>query len=135
MGGGHAGAEMPGVVVQLLASARDGFYAALYEHPQAGHWFDLISRFQDGTSVTYSTARPTALKPRPGHPTVNLPGAGAPAALNRALMLRPRRPLQVVSVQEAAHAFEQGYAESMAYRKGVGISTGEVIGTAARKAA
>src|SRR5206468_11713222 len=29
-------AEMPGVVVQLLASARDGFYTAIYEHPRAG---------------------------------------------------------------------------------------------------
>src|SRR5439155_21802854 len=97
--------------------------------------FALVSGCQDGTPVTASAARAAALKPRPGRPTANLPGAGAPAALNRALMLRPRRPLQVVSVQEAAHGFEQGYAQSMAYRKGVGISTGEVIGTAARKAA
>ena len=31
--------------------------------------------------------------------------------------------------------FEQGYADSIDYRKQVGISTSEVVGTAARKIA
>ena len=128
-------AEMPGVVVQLLAHPGDGFFAAVYEHPQAGTWFDLVSRFQDGTSVTYSTSRPTALKPRPGHPSVNLPGGEPLAVLDKALAQRPRRPLTVASPDEAVSVFEQAYAESMAYRKQEGISTKEVLGTAARKVA
>src|SRR5262245_4201060 len=56
-------AGMPGLLVQLMAQRSDGLYAAIYEHPQAGHWFDVISKFQDGTSVTCTTAPPTALKP------------------------------------------------------------------------
>ena len=128
-------AEMPGMVVQLLAHPGDGFYTAVYEHPQAGSWFDLISRFQDGTSVTYSTSRATALKPRPGHPSINMPGAEPVAVLDKALTMRPRRPLEAVSAAKAVEVFERAYAEGIAYRKQVGISTGEVVKTAARKAA
>ena len=127
--------EMPGVVVQLLAHPGDGLYAAVYEHPRAGTWFDLVSRFQDGTSVTYSTSHPTALEPRPGHPTVNLPRTEPLAVLDKVLAQHPRRPLQAVSPEQAVEVFERGYAEAMAYRKQVGISTSEVVGTAARKVA
>ena len=127
--------ELPGVVVQLLASEKDGLYAAVYEHPKAGTWFDLVSRYQDGSSVTYSTALPTALKPRPGHPTVNLPGIEPLTVLDRILAQRPRRPLKPVTTDQATSVFEQGYADSIDYRKQVGISTGEVMGTAARKIA
>ena len=133
--GVHTIPQMPGVVVQLLAHEKDGLYAAVYEHPQAGSWFDLISRFQDGTSVTYSTSLPTALKPRPGHPTVNLPGVEPLGVLDRVLAQRPRRTLKPVSADQAVSVFEQGYADSIDYRKQVGISTSEVVGTAARKIA
>jgi hypothetical protein len=127
--------ELPGVVVQLLANEKDGLYAAVYEHPKAGTWFDLVARYQDGSSVTYSTALPTALKPRPGHPTVNLPGIEPLAVLDRILAQRPRRPLKPVATDQATSVFEQGYADSIDYRKQVGISSGEVMGTAARKIA
>ena len=133
--GVHTVPELPGVVVQLLAHAKDSLYAAVYEHPRAGTWFDLVSRYQDGSSVTYSTSLPTALKPRPGHPTVNLPGVEPLAVLDRILAQRPRRPLKPASPDQAASVFEQGYADSIDYRKQVGISTGEVVGTAARKVA
>jgi hypothetical protein len=127
--------EMPGLVVQLLACDQHGFYAAVYEHPQAGSWYELFSRFQDGTSVTYSTSRPNAIKPRPGHPTTHIPGAVPSQLMDHALSKRPRQPLVPVSVDQAVAVFEAAYAESIAYRKQVGISRGEVVGTAMRKAA
>ena len=133
--GVHTIPELPGVVVQLLAHVKDGLYAAVYEHPQAGSWFDLVTRYQDGTSVTYSTSLPTALKPRPGHPTVNLPGIEPLAVLDRILAQRPRRTLKPASPDQAVGVFEQGYADSVDYRRQVGISTSEVVGTAARKIA
>jgi hypothetical protein len=127
--------EMPGLVIQLMAQSTDSFYAALYEHPQAGQWFDLVTRYQDGTSITYSTSRPTALKQRPGHHVANLPGSTPIHVLDKALAQRPRRPLMSAYVDEAVAVFERAYAESVAWRKGVGISTGEVVGTAMRKVA
>jgi hypothetical protein len=128
-------AEMPGLVVQLMAHPGDCFYAAIYEHPKAGHWFDVVTRYQDGTSVTFSTARPTALKPRPGHPVANLPGSTPVHVIDKALAQRPNRVLMPSSVHKAVTTFERAYAESIAYRKQAGISTGEVVGTALRKVA
>jgi len=127
-------AELP-IVVQLLANGGDSFYAAIYQHPQAGTWFDLASRFEDGTSLTYSTARPNALKPRPGHPVANMHGADPAQVLEKATAQRPRKPLIPAAAYAAVSMFESAYAESMAYRKQVGISTGEVVGTAMRKVA
>jgi hypothetical protein len=128
-------AEMPGVTVQLMAQRSDGFYAAIYEHPLAGVWFDVVSRFQDGTSATCTTAPPTALQPRPGHASFNMRGADTAEVLDKAVALRPRRPLVDVSAAAAVGEFERAYAEQMAYRKQAGISTGEVVGTAMRKVA
>lgn len=127
--------EMPGILVQLLADSREGVYAAIYEHAQAGIWFDLVSKFQDGTSVTYTTSPATGLKPRPGHPSVNMRGSETVAVLNKMLAMRPKRPNSGASVGMAVSFFEQAYAETIAYRKRVGISTREVVKTATRKAA
>jgi hypothetical protein len=127
--------ELPGILVQLLAHSGEGVYAAVYEHPQAGSWLDLVSKFQDGTSLTYSTSPPTALKPRPGHPSVNMRGAKPDAVLDKMLAMRPRKPNAGASVGMAVSVFETAYAEGIAYRKQVGISTQEVVGTATRKAA
>jgi hypothetical protein len=79
--------------------------------------------------------RATGLKPRPGHPSINSPGAEPLALLNKALSMRPKRPLEDASAANAVGLFERAYAESIAYRKQVGISTSEVVRTAARKAA
>ena len=128
-------AEMPGLVVQLLAHGSDGALAAIYEHPQAGHWFDIVSKFADGTSITYTSAAPSGLKDRPGHPVVNMRGAEPLAVLDKALAMRPRRPLAEVSAHGVVGIFEQAYADSMTYRKQVGISSGEVMKSAMRKAA
>jgi len=127
--------ELPGILVQLLAHGGDGVYAAVYEHPQAGSWFDLVTKFQDGTSLTYSTSAPTALKPRPGHASVNMRGAQPAAVLDKMLAMRPQKPNAGASFGMAVSVFETAYAEGVAYRKQVGISTREVVKTATRKAA
>lgn len=133
--GVHAVAEMPGLGVQLMALERDGWYAAVYEHPVAGVWIDLASRFQDGSSFTVTTAKPTGLAPRPGHPVVNAPGLEPDALVEKAQRDRPRKWPRKVSIESAAHDFEEAYAESIAWRKQNGISRGEVMKVATRKVA
>src|SRR5262245_3385459 len=100
-------AEMPGLLVQLMAQRSDGLYAPRHRHPQSGHCFDVISKFQDGTPVTCTTAPPTALKPRPGHTTFTCRGSEPVAVLDKAVTMRPRRPLVDVSVAAAVGTFEQ----------------------------
>jgi len=51
--------EMPGVNLQLLAHRADSMYAVIYDHPAAGVFYDIVSRFTDGSAWTYTTARTT----------------------------------------------------------------------------
>ena len=127
--------EMPGLVVQLLAHPGDSLYAAVYEHPQVGQWVDVFTRYQDGTSFTVTTAKPTGLAPRPGHDTVHAPGSSPEQVLDRALTERPRKWFDATSAARAVAVFEKAYADSMTYRKSVGVSRREVMNVAMKKKA
>jgi len=118
--------EMPGVVVRLMAKSEEHFYAAIYEHPQAGHWMDLVTLYQDGTSVTFTTSKPTGLAPRPGHPSIHAAGAGPLALYARARAERAKQTMLPTTAENAVHDFERAYAESIAWRKHRGISACEV---------
>lgn len=127
--------EMPGLVVHLLAHSGDNFYAAVYEHPQVGQWIDVFTRYQDGTSFTVTTAKPTGMNPRPGHDTVHVTDSTPEQVLNRAMTARPRKWFDPASADRAIAVFEKAYADSMAYRKSVGVSHREVMNVAMKKKA
>lgn len=119
-------AEMPGVIVRLLAKPEEHFYAAIYEHPQVGQWIDLVTLYQDQTSSTFTTAKPTGLAPRPGHPSIHAPGAGPLALYARARAERAKQVMLPATPAKAVQDFERAYAESIAWRKHRGISACEV---------
>lgn len=125
--------EMP-VVVHLLANSVEHLYACVYQHEKVGCWFDFSCRFADGGGATFTTARETGLDPRPGHPTFHAPGARATGLYSRAVSERPQHLLAPVSVWNAVHDFEEAYAEHVAWLKGRGISTREVVRVAMKKA-
>jgi hypothetical protein len=127
--------ELPGVIVQLLANSSDRQYAAIYEHPKAGSWFEIFCHFGDGTSATYSTSRPSGLDPRPGHPVVNLPGARPQALVERARAESQGKSITSCTRDGAVKTFEDAYADATKYRKAIGISAEEVGRVAARRKA
>jgi hypothetical protein len=118
--------EMPGVIVGLMAKPEERFLAAIYEHPQVGHWMDITTLYEDGTSSTFTTSKPTGLVDRPGHPMIHAPGAGPLALYARARAERGRGRMKATPVADAAQEFERSYAESTAWRKRRGISACEV---------
>lgn len=132
--GTYTVAEMPGVVVRLLANEQDAFYAAIYEHPQAGVWCDVVCTYAHGDSVTYTTSKPTGLEARPGHAMVHLPGRSPMDVYTHACANRAPGVYAPCRADRAVADFERAYAESMAWRKQRGISTREVA-EVARKAA
>lgn len=127
--------ELPGVRIRLFANAPDSAYAVYYEHPRAGTWFDFTCRFTDGSSSTWTTARDTGLASRPGHPVRHVRNATAGSLWKCVTRERPARPAQPASVEGAVADFENAWAESIAWRKGRGVSRGEVAKVAMRKAA
>jgi hypothetical protein len=127
--------EMPGVHVRLLANTRESLYAAIYDHPVAGVFYDVVSRAVDGSSWTFTTARPTGIKHRDDAHMTNLPGAEPGALVTACLRARPGTGLQACSTSTAVRDFETAYAEYIAWMKHRGLSTGEVVDVARRKVA
>jgi hypothetical protein len=127
--------EMRGLNLLIMIHAEQGFSCFAYEHPQAGRWFEVVSRYEDGTSACYGTSLPTGLEPRPGHIAERMPGAGPSAVCQRAQRDRPRKPMLERSVETAPGDFEQAYAESLAWRKQQGLARAEVVEASMRKAA
>ena len=126
--------QLPGVGLRLLVQARECVLGTVHEHPQAGHWVELTTRYAGGTTFTVTSGLDRGLAPRPGHPVTHLAGA-APAALHsRLVTLRPRDGMERIEAGRAAAAFEQGFAEAMAWRKSQGLSRSEVVRVAARGA-
>ncbi len=130
--GGFTVRELPGVRLKLFANGPEATYAVVYEHPQAGSWFDFACRFTDGSSFTWTTSRDTGLAQRPGHPVHHVPGAGVAKAWKCVARERPARPAQPASVVGAAADFENAWAENIAWRKQRGISRVEVARVATR---
>jgi hypothetical protein len=128
-------APMPGVVVQLLAHRKNSIYANVYEHPRAGRWIELVSRYQDGTAAWFSTNPPTGLDARPGHMRKNYPGLTPQTLLERMLAERPTGWMNPVSTDDAVKAFEAGYADYIAWKKKSGVSAKEVVQVAQRSKA
>ena len=127
--------ELPGLIVQLMANPSDKQYAAIYEHPKAGHWFDVYAHFEDGTAATCTTARPTGLDERPGHPVVNLPGARPQALTERVRADSNGKRPKPATRDNAVRTFEAAYAESTAWRKQKGVTAEEVGRVASRRKA
>ncbi len=127
--------EMPGVYVQLLAHRGESMYAAIYDHPVAGVFYDVVSRYIDGSVWTFTTARATGLKQRPNTQMVNLPGSEPTALIEAARRQRPHAGLKSCSTSTAVSDFETAYAEYMAWMKQRGLTTGEVVNVARSKVA
>jgi len=127
--------ELPGVVLQLLAQPIESMYAAIYEHPKAGRWLELTTRYPDGSYASFSTLRPTGLKPRPGCMSFREPGAAPAGLYKKALSHRPKSTPQPASVSGAVSDFEAGYASDIAWRKAQGVTSEEVAEVYRRRVA
>jgi hypothetical protein len=120
--------EMEGVRLEALVKPEEGVYGAVYEHERAGTWIDLVSLYQDGTSLTYSTApHGSTLDQRPGHGKLYMPELDPSALYERMLAERPRHALARVSTSEFPAAFEKAYADEMDWRNSRGGLTEEEI--------
>jgi len=125
--------QLAGVTLRLMVHAQQSFYADIYEHPKAGVWFDVVTRYADGTSATFSTAKPSGLNGRSGHSVTNLPNSSVEQVFEKARADRPQGVFAPHDAERAAGDFENAWAESMAWRKGHGLSTGEVVNVAIRR--
>jgi len=120
-------AEMPGVLAQLFAHPTENLIGVIYEHPAAGHWIDVVERRSDGSTTTWTTARPSGLDQRAEHPHFYARGLSPAELVARARRERGPTPAEAVHVSEVEALFERAYAEETAWRKSRGVSREEVL--------
>jgi ankyrin repeat protein len=109
-----------GMQLRALVDAKRSVYAVVYE---GGYfvdevWFDLMTCYADGTTLTYTSEDRRKLIQRPGHVRERVTGLDAAAAYDRLLRERPRRPLGPVSAGQFAADFEKLFASGMSWRMG-----------------
>jgi len=118
--------EMPETFVQLFVHPDENLIGVAYEHPQAGHWADVVEYRTDGTGTTWTSAPETGLDPRPGHTQIREPGASVDRLVARARSERGPGPAQSFHPSELAALVERAYAEESAWRKSRGITREEM---------
>ena len=133
-GGLFAIREMPGVSVRFLVKSAECVVAAIYIHPKAGVWLDLVTYYQNGNTSTFSSNQGQGLDPRPGHPVVYAYGVSATALYAKTVAERPKGVFRPVMAEDISGLFERSYADTMAWRKNKGLSAAEVAKAARRKA-
>lgn len=121
--------KMPGVKVAILAKPEDCVAAHVFEHPKAGTWIELATRYQDGTSTTLTTL-PSTGQNQPAWLTTTR-AAKAPAADLVRQFIGDRRPgaMKPVSPEQAPREFEEGFARYMSWRKATPMTADEVAPT------
>jgi hypothetical protein len=123
--------ELPGVVLRLLVQVRECVLGIVYEHPQTGHWVELVTRYAGGTAFTLTSGLDRGLAPQPGHPVTHFAGVDPAVLHSRLIALRPQHGMERIEAGRAVEAFERGFAEAMAWRKSRGVSRAEVVRIAA----
>jgi len=120
--------EIPAIKLYALFQPEERVWGVVYEHPEAGVWVDLVSRYEDGTSLTYAnTGEGAGLDQRPGHGIIRAPGLEVAALYRRHLAERPARTLKPVSANAFTQSFESAYAEEMDWRNSRGGPTTEEL--------
>ena len=127
-------AEIPGITVRMMVKGEAKMYATIYEHPRAEPWLDLITHYEGGAKVTFTTLEDPGLPVRPGHTIVRGIGCDALALCDRALEERPKSGIREIGGDEVVPMLEHDYAEWRDWMNAAAAS-GIETGKQSRKAA
>jgi hypothetical protein len=101
--------EVPDICLKALVQPEKSVYAVIYEHPDKGIWFEYFARFEDGTSLTYSTSEATGLDRPPGRGIERFePDEDASELYQRYLKQLTNKVLLPASIELFVSDFERG---------------------------
>lgn len=109
--------EMPELTLAMYAHPAESAYAVLYDHPRSGFWAEFVTRYDDGSIVTYSTLEPMDVDMPTGSVHVAAPELSLGDLWKKMLAERPKQAMRPCDRGRAAQDFERGYAEAVAYHK------------------
>jgi len=110
-------AEIPELKVRFLVKPTNSIYACIYEDPKVRTWLDLVSRYENGSIVTFSTAGDSGLEHRPEDTMVYAPLLSADMLYTRMVKERPQGNLVRVDAKSVVTLFQDVYREQTEWRK------------------
>jgi hypothetical protein len=125
----HAGnyrVQEIGVDVQFLISDKDCALACIYNHPVAGVFMDIVTRYEDGASVTFANRSASGLDQ---HPQLQNRFVGdiAPSELiEKTFAERPQEPMCPIRDEDIVPDFCRVWKEYKEWRNKRGTSAEEV---------
>jgi hypothetical protein len=125
--------EIPGLSLEAWVNPEKAVTAVVYEHPVAGVWTDMVTRYEDGTRATFAnTSHGGGVDHAPGHTVERFAGIGSKELYHRHLAQRPDRPVVVPTAEGFVERFEKAYADEMDWRNSRGGTTEAEIREIAR---
>ena len=118
--------KMPGVKIAMLAKPDDYVTAYIYEHPKAGIWIELVTRYQDGGTHSLTTLPATGIQPPPFVQTIRAVKAPAGDLVRQLISGRRSGDMKRVTASDAVSDFEQNYAKYILWQKNKGMTTAEM---------
>lgn len=117
--GVHAIDKFPGVFVRLMVNEWSSSGAAVYEHPQAGVWADVVGVYDGGGTFCCSSGKDPGLPARLRPPDTKIeyfPGADAGTLYARWQAGRAAQGLVKLTAGDIAAKFEEAWAREMDWR-------------------
>jgi hypothetical protein len=118
--------KMPGVKLAILVKPNDYITAHIYEHPKAGIWIELVTRYQDGSTHSLTTLPATGIQPPPFVQTIRAAKAPAGDLVRQLISGRHAGDMKRVAASDAVNEFEQNYAKYILWQKNKGMTTAEM---------
>ena len=105
--------EMPDIFMWTYFHPAQSAALIVYDHPMAGVWFDVVTRYPDGSNITVTTTRTPPVVVIPEDITVRDPDLALRAALDRLVIERKPGPFVDLGPDHFIEEFEAAYARYM----------------------
>src|SRR3954467_401861 len=109
--GSYQVASMPGVLLKILFHQATNVAAHVYEHPQAGSWTEIATRYTDGRSATITTLPDKGVSAPPWVKTSRVPsGTATDQMFQQHTAEREKNGIKTLAPADTVREFEDVYA-------------------------
>lgn len=115
-----------GVDVQFLVHDRECLLACIYNHPVVGVFMDIVTRYQDGSCVTFANREASGLDQHPCLQNRFLGDISPEELIEHTIAERPQKPMREIHDQDLAPDFCRVWKEYKQWRNKRGTSAEEV---------
>lgn len=119
--------KMPGTLMRILFQPQTYVAAHITEHPKAGNWIELATRYNDGSSDFMTTLPDQGITPPPFVRTHRAAkGIASDSLYQQHLQQRKSSGIKPVSQNDVIHQFEAAYMRYMIWKNDTGLTPEEV---------